>query len=163
MNVGYYLAKLGDKFFGFKSASAHCDIPCGIYDPHLAQLASHTVLRMVNLIQQLDSDSKYYGHKLARYTATKEEHAELVKYEISVLWGDYFKPEHFEKFPELKDLLWKTMVQASKARQGTEEEDAIALLESVQRIAEIFWESKGRKSLRVTAPYPTEREIVLHP
>ncbi|MHA2232124.1 MAG: superoxide dismutase, Ni [Candidatus Hodarchaeales archaeon] len=162
MNVGYYLAKLGDKFFGFKSASAHCDIPCGIYDPHLAQLASHTVLRMANLIQQLDSDSKDYGHKLARYTATKEEHAELVKHEIRVLWGDYFKPEHFEKFPELKDLLWKTMLQASKTRQGTEEEDANALLESVQRIAEIFWETKGRKLLRVVSPYPTEREIVLH-
>ncbi len=162
MSVGYYLAKLGDKFFGFKTASAHCDIPCGIYDPHLAQLAAHTVLRMTNLLQQLDKNSGGYGHKLARYTATKEEHAELCKHEIRVLWGDYFKPEHFEKFPELKDLLWKTMIQASKIRQGTEEKDAIALLGSVQRIAEIFWETKGRKPIRVKAPYPTGHEVVLH-
>ncbi len=162
-----------DKILPAKIAYAHCDIPCGIYDPHLAQMAAHTVIRMNMLIGELQKEHgknhedhghnhmQEHVHKMARYTLVKEEHAELCKKEIRILWGDYFKPEHVEKHPELHELVWKVMKQASKARQEINMQAAEDLLETVNKIAEIFWETKGIKTTRVKAPYPTERETVM--
>ena len=142
---------------------AHCDIPCGIYDPHLAQVTVHTVIRMTNLINELPKNvDRESTHKLARYTAVKEEHAELVKHEVRVLWGDYFKPEHVEKHPQLHELVFDTMKLASKAKQEVDSKTSKQLLENVQKIAVIFWKTKGLKPIRVKAPYPTEGEIILH-
>src|SRR3972149_7662193 len=92
-----------------EDASAHCDIPCGIYDPHPAQIAAQTVLRMNQLIQQLPQpgpnaskeESATYENSLSRYVAVKEQHAELCKRELDILWHDYFKPEHLEKYRDL--------------------------------------------------------------
>src|SRR5690348_3895178 len=75
---------------------AHCDIPCGIYDPTPAQIAAHTVLRMTMLLGEKDSI-----HDVARITHVKEEHGQRVEEELETLNHDYFKPEHHEKFPEL--------------------------------------------------------------
>ncbi|MBS3053148.1 MAG: superoxide dismutase, Ni [Candidatus Aenigmarchaeota archaeon] len=156
-----------------KPVYAHCDIPCGIYDPHLAQMAAHTVIRMNTLIGELQKEHgkdhkdhnhnhmQEHVHKMARYTLVKEEHAELCKKEIRILWGDYFKPEHADKHPELHELVWNVMKQASKARQEINMQAAEDLLETVNKIAEIFWETKGVKTSRVKAPYPTGREIVV--
>ncbi len=143
---------------------AHCDIPCGIYDPHLALVAAHTVLRMDMLIQDLSKNAKDnldYNHKLSRYSDVKEKHAELCKQEVRIIWGDYFKPEHLQKFPEIHELVWNVMKTASKARQSTDINDAKALLESVNKFTEIFWKTKGVDSIRVKAPYPTEAEMVV--
>ncbi len=140
---------------------AHCDIPCSIYDAYPMQIAAHTVLRMVHLIQQLDKNDPEYHHKLARYTAVKEEHAELCKHEVRVLWGDYFKPEHVEQFPELQQLVWDILKQASAARQRVDEEAAKKLIELVHKLAEIFWKTKGLKPKKVPAPYPTGEDIVI--
>ncbi len=150
-------------------AYAHCDIPCGVYDPNLAQLAAHTVIRMTGLINELPKltpdiapeQRQEILHKLARYTAVKEEHAELCKRELRILWGDYFKPEHVQQFPELHELVWKAMKQASKARQGIDAQAADELLKTVNDIAEIFWKTKGKETVRVKADfYSTGRETV---
>jgi nickel superoxide dismutase len=140
-----------NRFFPVEEASAHCDIPCGIYDPHPAQIAAQTVLRMNQLIDQLklpaDSRSKAehdaYHNTLARYIAVKEQHAELVKREVLIIWGDYFKPEHLEKFPDLHSTVWSTIKLASKNKQEVNMQAAQDLLASVQKFAEIFWASKG--------------------
>lgn len=142
-------------------AFAHCDIPCGIYDPHLAQVAAHTVLRMDMLISQLDKNAADYNHKFSRYIAVKEEHAELCKHEIRIIWGDYIKPEHIQKHPELHDLVFKIMKAGSAARQNFTSESAKELLTNVNKFAEIFWETKGVKTARMKAPYPTEAEMVV--
>ena len=149
--------------------AAHCDIPCGIYDPHHAQLAAHTVIRINMLINDLpkpgatDSPEKRqeYEHKLARYTATKEQHAELCKSEVRILWGDYFKPEHVQAHPNLHDLVWKAMKSASKARQEVNLAAAEDLLKTVNEIAGVFWKTKGKDTVSVKAAYPTERELVV--
>ena len=87
------------------TVNAHCDIPCGIYDPHQAQIAAHTVVRMVQLITDLgDATDTESRNKLVRYIAVKEEHAELAKKELRILWGDYFRPEHLEQHPNLHGL-----------------------------------------------------------
>lgn len=150
-------------------AYAHCDIPCGIYDPHLAQLAAHTVIRMTSLINDLKAsgnppfdERKKIIHQLARLTKVKEEHSELVKHEIRVLWGDYFKEEHLKMYPDLHNLVFKTMKLASKARQEINLDAANELLESVQKIAEIFFKTKQIQPIKVKSSYPTGLTIVLH-
>lgn len=158
------IAKIFDAF-GVEKVYAHCDIPCGIYDPHNAQMAAHTVIRMVQLIQQMKEPSSpgeklKFTHDLARYTATKEQHAELCKHEVRILVGDYFKPEHVEKHPEIRDLTMKVMKVASKARQNVDMQASEELLELANQIAEIFWQTKGFGTVRYPAPYPTEKETV---
>ena len=134
-----------------EEASAHCDIPCGIYDPHPAQIAAQTVLRMNQLIEQLPqpgpnaskAELDAYENSLSRYIAVKEQHADLVKRELLIIWGDYFKPEHLEKFPDLHGTFWSTIKLASKNKQEVNMQAAQDLLASVQKVAEIFWASKG--------------------
>lgn len=146
---------------------AHCDIPCGIYDPHAAQMAAHTVIRMTNLIEETKADlsikgAKEAGHKIARYTLVKEEHAELIKKEVRIIWGDYFKQEHLEKYPNLHQLVFDIMKLASKARQEVNLEASQQLLAKVQEFAEIFFKTKGVEPVRIKTIYPTEGEIVSH-
>lgn len=157
------------KILPTKTAYAHCDVPCGIYDPHQAQLAAHTVIRMTNLINDLkksNADPSFDERKniisqIARLTWVKEEHAELVKHEIRVLWGDYFKQEHLKIYPVLHDLVFKTMKLASKARQEINIDAANELLETVQKISEIFWKTKNIKSTKINAPYPSGGTIII--
>jgi len=151
-------------------AYAHCDIPCGIYDPHHAQLAAHTVIRMTNMINDLKVSSenpsfeerKKIIHQIARLTKVKEDHAEIAKHEIRILWADYFKPEHIKDYPDLHELVFSTMKLASKARQEINEDAAKELLSSVQKIAEIFYKTKGLTPVKVPSPYPTGLDIVLY-
>ena len=157
MNILKAVAKL----LPVKTIHAHCDIPCGIYDPHNMQMAAHTVIRMTELFNEVGAGDRESTHKIARLTKVKEDHAELAKHEVRVLYGDYFKQEHLEKYPELHELVFKTLKVASKARQNIDLAAAEELLANTQRIAEIFFETKGLKSKKVKAPYPTEREIVI--
>jgi len=135
-----------------EEASAHCDIPCGIYDPHYALVAALSVVRMNQLIEALEPPAMEkaardnYMHKLARYTATKESHAELVKHEVRIIRGDFFKPDNSpDGLGELTDNIMKT---ASKARQNIDAEAANQLLELVNLFAEAFWKAKGVETKR---------------
>ncbi len=152
-----------DRIFKFPVAHAHCDVPCGIYDPHMAQVAAHTVIRMDMLIADLvktGGAGPEDRNKMIRYVTVKEQHAEIVKHEVEVLWGDYFKPEHAKDHPELHDLVWNTLKLASKAKQSTDIKNAEDLLESVEKVAEAFWMTKKVQTVRVKSFYPTERTMV---
>ena len=125
---------------------AHCDIPCGIYDPKPAQLAAQTVLKMVSLINELQPSSseppfderKKIISQVSRLTRVKEDHAELCKREVLILWTDYFKEVHLEKFPDLHDLVWKTTKLCSENKRAVDEAKAQQLVEAVDKIADIF-------------------------
>jgi nickel superoxide dismutase len=137
-------------------AYAHCDIPCGIYDPHTAQLAALTVIRMVQLIGALQQPGAgaskeewdTYGMQISRYAAVKEEHARIAEHEIIILWTDYFKPEHLDKHPNLHDGVWTTAKLTSSVKQQINMDAAQQLLAGCQQIAEIFWDTKGVKTRR---------------
>ncbi len=151
------------KILPVQIAYAHCDIPCGIYDVHQMQMAAHTIIRMTQMIDDTEmTDQKHGIHQIARLTKIKEEHAELLKQELRVLWADYFKEEHLKEYPNLHDLVFKTMKLASKARQDIAMDIAKDLLARTQEIAEIFYKTKGVKSVRVKSVYPTGLDIVLH-
>ena len=145
-----------DKILPSQDVYAHCDIPCGIYDPSAAQNAAHTVIRMVQLIEENKEDM----YMKVRCTLIKEKHAELCKHEIRILMGDYFKPEHVEKYPELHELVHKTMSLGSKVRQNVDMQASEELLETTNKIAEIFWSTKDIETFRTKAPFPTEKESV---
>lgn len=139
--------KIAD-FFKFLPASpvyAHCDVPCGIYDPHQAQLACKTVLTMVQKINDLKVPSddaknewKEYENSLTRMILVKEQHAQLCKSEVLMLWTDYFKPEHLRKFPQLHELVWRTAKLCSENKRVVDETKALELTDAVNQIAEIF-------------------------
>ena len=150
-------------------AYAHCDIPCGIYDPHLAQIGALTCIRMNQLINDLgdapgpgDKEKNDAWHNsLARYVTVKEEHAELVKKEVRIIWGDYFKPEHLEKHPDLNTLTWNIMKLASTVRQQVNMQAAQDLLAEVQKFAEAFWATKDAAVQRQPSRTPAGGEVVL--
>lgn len=146
------------KFLPTRPVYAHCDIPCGIYDPHNMQMAAHTIIRMTNLINEAKGDT----HKIARMTAVKESHGEICEEELVTLWGDYFKEEHLKEFPELSDLIFKSLKLTGEVRQEINLEVANELLENIQKIAEIFWKTKKMEPIRIPSGYPTEGEIVSH-
>lgn len=136
--------KCAIKLLPAKPVFAHCDIPCGIYDPHAAQLAAKTVLKMVQKINELPKENPAVNDRnsFVRMVMVKEEHAEICKREILILWTDYFKSEHLEKFPNLHELVWKTTKLCSDNKRGVDEEKAQELIEAVDKIAEIFAETK---------------------
>jgi len=123
---------------------AHCDIPCGIYDPAGAVLAARTVARMVELIGQIDPASTAVAdkNKFARCVTVKEQHAELVKHEVQVIWSDYFKPEHLEANPDLHTKVWNVLKLASKNKQNVDAEAAAQLEAAVKEFSDIFWSTK---------------------
>ncbi len=151
-----------------KVARAHCDIPCGIYDPHLAQLAALTTVRMNQLIDGLampgegasPKERGAYMAALGRYVTVKEEHAELCKRELRVLWGDYFRPEHVQQHPDLHERFFNAMKMASKVRQNNDLKAAQDLLAAVQGIAEVFWQTKGAKTTRQPSRQTVGGELV---
>ncbi len=127
-----------------RAVFAHCDIPCGIYDPGAAQLAAKTVLTMVQKINQLPKENPTVNDRnsFVRMVSVKEQHAEICKREVLILWTDYFKAEHLEKFPDLHDLVWKTTKLCSDNKRAVDEAKAQELIEAVDKIAAVFAETK---------------------
>lgn len=150
------------KKFVIEEVQAHCDIPCGIYDPATALIACLTVIRMTDLIlDHKDEETSLAWHnEVSRYIAEKERHAELVKHEVRIIWGDFFKAPQFEKYPELHELTHSIMLLASKARQEVNREAGLELLEKLNRFAEIFWEVKGIETKKAVCPYLPSLETV---
>ena len=143
--------------FSIPTAFAHCDIPCGIYEPTPLQIAAHTVLRMTMLLNEYTD-----AHDVARIVHVKEEHGALIEKELGTLKNDYFKPEHFEKYPELKNLIKETIALSAKTRQKKDLELAKELVEKSLQVAEIFYKSKDFEPVRIPSGFPTEGEIVTH-
>ena len=145
-----------------KDIYAHCDIPCAVYDPYTAQFAALSIVRILDLIEELDDNpaSKADFSRLARLVSQKEEHASEVKEAIRVIWGDYFKEPQIEKFPEIHDLTHSIMMTASKCKQEVNRKAAEDLLDQVNEFATVFWKTKSIETRLVTAPYPPAPQVV---
>ena len=160
----YQIIQSLDRIFHFPKAKAHCDVPCGIYDPITAQINALTVVRMMDLMEALaggdEKSRKDFHNSLSRYIAVKEEHAEKAKHEIRVIWGDFIKEAHVEKYPQLPGLVHKIMQLGSKCRQTADRDHGLALVESINEFAEIFWAIKDIKTKKAKAPYAPGLEMV---
>jgi len=157
----YSLLSKFDRFAKIERASAHCDIPCGIYDPGPALIAAVSVVRLMDIMRDAKSeDSVALANLHARCVLRKEEEAEKVKQEIRVIWGDYFKGPLLEAHPRVHALVHSIMQKASACKQDVHREDGEALVELVNEFAELFWNTKGVQSVRRTCPYPPKMKLV---
>ena len=127
------------RMFSVVEASAHCDLPCGVYDPAQARIEAESVKAIQEKYQGND-DPEFRERALI----IKEQRADLVKHHLWVLWTDYFKPPHFEKYPELHGLFNEAtkLAGASGAKGSLDAEVAQKLLDKIAEIDKIFWETK---------------------
>ena len=121
-----------------RTVHAHCDLPCGVYDPAQARIEAESVKACQEKFQGSD-DAEFRD----RAVAIKEQRADLVKDHLWVLWTDYFKPEHLEKFPNLHDLFWNATKEAGLAKKSTDPAQGQKLLDQIDEIAKVFWETKS--------------------
>ena len=139
-------------------AQAHCDGPCGVYDPASARIAAEAALSMTKKLLALEvpdpSDKAAYvkyHNTFSRYTAIKEEQAHIAKTELLVLWTDYFKPHHLEAYPDLHDIFWNAAKEASYVKVELSLHHAEALMAHIENIHRIFWSTKNRAVAYYTA------------
>ncbi len=137
MHFTAQIARILDRFSDPRTAFAHCDLPCGVYDPAQARIEAESVKACMEKFN--GSDDAVFRE---RAVFIKEERAELVKHHLWVLWTDYFKPDHLSKYPELHDLFWKATKAAGESKKTNDTAVADRMLESIGEIDRIFWETK---------------------
>ena len=123
--------------FRLKTVYAHCDLPCGVYDPAQARIEAESVLKIMEKYDGLDDMNQQ------RAIIIKEQRADLVKQHLWVLWTDYFKPEHLEAHPNLHDVFWRATKQAGACKKSVDPAEAHKLLEMIDEIAKIFAATKA--------------------
>ena len=134
-----------------KIVNAHCDGPCGIYDPASARIAAEAVVSMTKKMLDLkvptsDSDSMpHYVNTMSRYASIKEQEAQKCKDEILILWTDFFKPHHLEQHPDLHTTFWKAAKLCSAVKVEVSAVHAQELMDAVEEIHNLFWSVKGRE------------------
>lgn len=124
------------KLFRIKPVYAHCDLPCGVYDPAQALIEAKSVQAIMAKYEGLDD------HNKLRAVILKEQRAELVKQHLMVLWADYFKPEHLAAFPDLHTTFWQAIKQASTCKHTLDASEGQKLVDQIEALAKIFWETK---------------------
>ena len=132
--------------------NAHCDGPCGIYDPASARIAAEAVLSMTKKMLDLKAPDSgdaeamaHYVNTMSRYASIKEQEAKKCKDDILVLWTDFFKPEHLSSHEDLHSLFWNTAKLCSACKVELSIDHANDLLDHVRKIHDLFWSVKGRE------------------
>jgi nickel superoxide dismutase len=121
-----------------RSVHAHCDLPCGIYDPAQARIEAESVKACQEKYQ--GSDDAIFKD---RAISIKEQRANLVKEHLWVLWTDYFKPEHLETYPQLHELFWNATKEAGNAKRSEDPAQGQKLLDAIDELSKVFWETKA--------------------
>src|SRR5487761_2310249 len=132
MRIADKLLALADRVSPPAVVHAHCDLPCGVYDPAQARIEAESVKATMEKANASDDES----FKI-RAAIIKEERAELVKHHLWVLWTDYFKPEHLDRFPELHEVFWKTTKAAGETKKTNDVAVASGLLDGIAEIDRI--------------------------
>lgn len=140
INVMNAFLSLIVKVLPTQTAYAHCDLPCGVYDPAQARIEAESVMKIMEKYADLHEDEQKW-----RAVFIKEQRAELVKHHLWVLWTDYFKPEHIEKFPDLHDLFWRATKAAGQTKKSVDPADGQKLLDLITEIDDIFKQTKANK------------------
>ena len=130
-----------------KIASAHCDGPCGVYDPASARIAAEAVLSMTKKLVALEGNDLATENTRSRYITIKEEQAQVAKTELLILWTDYFKPPHLEANPEIHNIFWNAAKLCSQNKVEVSVDAAQALLDTCEQVHNIFWASKSREDV----------------
>jgi len=137
MRIVDHLLAIADRLSPPAVVHAHCDLPCGVYDPAQARIEAESVKATMEKANASDDPAF-----TVRAAIIKEERADLVKHHLWVLWTDYFKPEHLERFPDLHDKFWKATKTAGEAKKTNDVAVGERLLAEIAEIDAMFWESK---------------------
>ena len=129
------------------TAHAHCDLYCGVYDPAQAKIEAMSVWKSAQKYH--DSSDEVFRD---RAILIKERQADLVKHHLSVLWTDFFTPDHRKEFPELDDLFWRAINQAGVAKKSMDPAEGEKLVGLVDDIAAVFWKTEKAKGMGVYPP-----------
>jgi nickel superoxide dismutase len=124
---------------------AHCDLPCGVYDPAQARIEAESVRAIQQKYQNADKEksaSETVTDFKQRCLVIKEQRADLVKHHLWVLWTDYFKPDHLERYPQLHDAFWRATKAAGEAKRSVDPDQGQELLDAIGEIDKIFWDTK---------------------
>jgi nickel superoxide dismutase len=121
-----------------RTVHAHCDLPCGVYDPAQARIEAESVKACQEKYQ--GSDDQTFKD---RAVSIKEQRADLVKHHLWVLWTDYFKPEHLEAHPKLHEMFWNATKEAGNAKKSEDPAQGQKLLDAVDEVAKVFWATKS--------------------
>ena len=148
--------------FELKIAHAHCDIPCKIYDPIVSLVAGLSVVRLTDILLELENIDSMSGQaQLARIVGQKEIEAQKVKDEVNIIWGDYFKEPQINDYPEVHNIVHGIMRLGSQCKQEVSKDAAEALVNALNGFADIFWKTKGVETQRVVAPYPPALPVIV--
>ena len=153
MSLSRTLTTALDRLLGIEPLYAHCDVPCGIYDPHGAAISAKTVHTMNKKLTDLPMPSPAAGpqeqlehrNTIVRMVQTKEAHAQLCKQELLILWSDYFKPEHLSMFPDLHETFWKAAKLCSYNKQHVDLAKSQELMDAVAKISDLFQKAEAAK------------------
>ncbi len=153
MPVTAVVTRVVDRLLGIEPLHAHCDVPCGIYDPHLAAISAKTVHTMNKKLTDLPtpgptaSPNEVLEHRntIVRMVQTKEAHAQLCKQELLILWADYFKPENAGPFPNLHETFWKAAKLCSYNKQHVDLAKSQELMDAVANISDMFQKAEAAK------------------
>ena len=137
MRIASRLLEVADLLKPPRTAHAHCDLPCGVYDPAQARIEAESVKAIMEKYNGSDDEAFR-----TRAIAIKEERAEMVKHHLWVLWTDYFKPDHLKKHPELHDLFWRATKAAGDSKKTTDVAVGQRLLDDIAEIDKVFWDTK---------------------
>lgn len=137
MRILSRLLELADWVSRPTTVHAHCDLPCGVYDPAQARIEAESVMQIQQKYQ--DSDDPVFRDRAIQI---KEERADLVKHHLWVLWTDYFKPPHLEEYPGLHEMFWKASKLAGDSKKSTDPAQGQELLDAIAEIDKVFWETK---------------------
>lgn len=144
MSLTHRILALLDLADAPRTVHAHCDIPCGVYDPEQARIEAESCLKIIEKYE--DSNDQLFRD---RCVIVKEERAELAKHHISVLWSDHFKPEHLQQFPNLHDVFWKALKQCSNVKRSMDKAEAQTLLDMVDQIDDMWKKTGGPETTRL--------------
>lgn len=144
MSLVAQLANLLDRGPAPRTVRAHCDIPCGVYDPEQARIEAESCYKIIQKYQE--SDDPLFRD---RCVIVKEERAQLAKHHLYVLWSDHFKPEHLDQFPNLHETFWKATKQCSLVKRSLDPDVAQKLLDMIDEIDEMWKKTGGLESTRV--------------
>ncbi len=131
------LLSIVDRLSPPEQVHAHCDLPCGVYDPAQARIEAESVKATQEKYQASDDETFR-----TRALKIKEERADLVKHHLWVLWTDYFKPPHLEQYPQLHQLFWDATKAAGATKSSVDPATGQKLLDLIGEIDTIFWETK---------------------
>jgi nickel superoxide dismutase len=147
MSLATQLLSVLDRVSEPRTVYAHCDIPCSIYDPDLPRIEAESAYKAIEKYH--DSSDEVFRQRCVQI---KEQRVDIAKHHLSILWSDYFKPEHLDQVPNLHETFWNVLKQCSKVKASVDLEDAKTLLDMIDEVEQLWRKTGGPEKSRIRRP-----------